>query len=195
MEMHITVPKAGKEPFLIDTDKIPVDVYEYIFKKGLEAVMGRGLTKVKSKDLEGDELETEQKAGHKIVTETVKAIYDGKIRMASKAGGKLSGKVKTEAMRLAKIAIKAAIKDAGERIKDYEAKEITALAAQALAEDDSYIKEAEKNLADAESKVKKLRTILPKGKPQAAPKSPPKRAKGEIVAAAKHKKGEAATAH
>lgn len=193
--IEITIAKAGKDPIPVDTEKLsalPADVYQFLFINGLKPIMERGLTKVKSKDLEGDELATEQARGREIVLKNLDDIYEGKIRMGSKAAGKLAGKVKTEALRIAKIAVKAAIKAAGERIKDYEAKEITALATQAIEENPDYIAEAQASLAKAEEKVTALKSKLPTGKPKAAPRKPPTKNKEGIVAAvAKRQRGQA----
>jgi len=196
--IDVVINKAGKEPIPVDMDRINAlesEQFQFLFINGLKTVMERGLGKVKSKDLEGDELAKEQAKGREIVLKNLNDVYEGKFRIPGGKGSKLPQKVKTEAMRLARIAVKAAIKENGQRIKDYSAKEITELAAGAMEEDPSFVTEATANLAAAETKVTNLRSKLPTNKPKAEPKKPPQRAaKGDIVAAAKRRRGEQAQA-
>src|SRR5262249_4150783 len=78
--------------------------------------------------------------------EQVKKILAGDIKFSGKAKAtKLSGAVNTEAMRIARIRVKDAIKAAGMKISLVKASDITAAAKELVAQDATIVAEAEAN--------------------------------------------------
>lgn len=135
----------GKASVEIDTDKIPQDVYEYALLLGLKTLVNRGMSKV-TKSAHPDEAELKAKA-MEIAEKQVQDILAGKVRMTGASKSKVSGAVKTEAMRIARNLVKDELKRAKIKISHVDAKDITA-AAKALVESDPDI------IAKAEAAVK-----------------------------------------
>jgi hypothetical protein len=143
-KMQIPISK-GKDLFIeIETDDLmeeafPADAFKEIIFQGLKQVLNRGQSKLSStKDMEGKQLADQNAALMAKAQETLEAMRAGNIRVT---GGKAKTKgvdrqVMTEATRLAKIIIKAALKEAGQRISHIPAKEITAAAKEYLEGDD-----------------------------------------------------------
>lgn len=151
MELRIPVTK-GKDFVILDTKDIPEDVYVAIVAEGLKSFVNRGMSKITVKDLEGAELEAAKAAAMKKANENLEAIKTGQIRIAGAKKDKVSGAVNTEAMRLARLAVKAAMKAKGIKVSHVEASEITKAAKSLIQEDESYLVEAKANVEAANKK-------------------------------------------
>jgi len=140
----------GKATVEIDTDKLPEEVYKEALLQGLKVLLNRGMSKITKEqhtDPEALKAEAMLKAA-----KNVDDLYAGKVKITGgKAKSGVSGAVMTEARRLAKNAVKDAIKRAGKKVSHVEAKEITRAANQLLTEDPSFIEKAKVNIADREA--------------------------------------------
>ena len=143
--MQIPITK-GKGFIEIDTAAIPNDVYAEALLQGLKVLLNRGTSKV-TKETYPDEAELKAKA-MEVAQEQLELVMTSKIKFtgAAKAQKKESGKVMTEARRLARNVVKDAIKASGGKISHYEAKDITAAANELLKNDPSLIEQAKANL-------------------------------------------------
>lgn len=149
----VTVPLSKakvKSSIELDTDSLHEDVYREALIIGLKTLLTRGtskLTEISDEASRKAELE-------KIAAENLEKCKEGTIRFtAGKAKGpKVSGAVNTEAMRLARAAVKDSLKAAGMKISHYAASDITA-AAKALLEDDPTILEQAKVNLEARAAV------------------------------------------
>jgi hypothetical protein len=119
------------------------ELYEEIIRRGMEYVLNHfpGVSKITGK--EEATLAAAQKAASDYWTE----LQSGKFKAKGKGKSKVSGAVKTEAMRLARALVKQAIKDAGKKISHYDAKDITEAAKSVLDERPDLLVQAEENLA------------------------------------------------
>lgn len=144
--MRIPVVKAKGGFVEIDTASLPDDVYAEALLQGLKVLVNRGTSKV-TKETYPVEAELQAKA-MEVANEQVELIKTSKIKFtgAAKAKTKESGKVMTEARRLARNVVKDAIKANGGKISHYEAKDITAAANELLKSDPSLIEQAKANL-------------------------------------------------
>ena len=144
----------GKAMFELDTDNIPQHVYEAMLYAGAKEFLNKGMSKITTAKLEGEELEKAQAAANAQAEKNLKAIVDGTIKLPGvKAPSKVSGVVKTEAMRIARNLIKDTLKAQGKRPSTIPASVITDLAKKLLDADPEIIKEAEANVA-ARTKLK-----------------------------------------
>lgn len=181
--------KCGTVDVKIDEESIPGDVYEYIFKTGLEAIINKvGMSKIATgiTKLSGDAAVKAKAAVLEQAKKNVAALYDGTIK-GLRSTTKVKGAVQTEAMRLAKAQVKELLRNNGYKISAFDAKELTAYAKSVLEANPDLLKKAEANLAErAATPVKgiDLKKMLgahadDEGM-KAKPKVPPKpRAKGE----------------
>lgn len=175
----IPITKGGAS-LDVDTDKLPQHVYEEALRLGLKDLLARGMSKITKADIP-DEATRKAEAMLK-AEENLKKVYAGEIRITGqKAAGKVSGAVKTEAMRLARNIIKAEMKKVGIKVSHVAAKDITAAANQLLSEDDGGIlKQAEENLkARAEAPVKIDVKALIKTSPDLVAKAEARKAKAK----------------
>lgn len=169
--------KNGAGMVQVDTAKLPDDVYREALMQGLKAVAERAMSKITK---EAYPEEDQRKAAIKAKAEAnIQDMYDGKTKITGKPSAKkVSGAVKTEAMRLARNLVKDAIKSAKGKISHYKASEITAAAKDLLNEDPSIITQAEANLnARAATPVKINIMALIKEDPTLVAKEEAKRAK------------------
>lgn len=147
----ITVPVIkGKGTIDIDTSMLPDEVYREALLQGLKVLANRGTSKVTKTTYPKD---TELQAKAMEVAEAQKtAMYEGKIKLTggAKTTGKVTGAVKTEAMRLARNLVKDELKRQKIKISHVAASDITAAAKALLEQDDSLIKQAEANLKERE---------------------------------------------
>lgn len=148
----ISVPVIkGKGTIDIDTSMLPDDVYREALLQGLKVLANRGTSKV-TKTTYPKEDELKAKA-MEVAEAQRQAMYDGKIKLtggSSKASGKVTGAVKTEAMRLARNLVKDELKRQKIKISHVAASDITAAAKALLEQDDSLIEQAKANLAERE---------------------------------------------
>ena len=165
-----------------------------------------GITK-----LEGKELVERQKEVLEAAEKTFQQLMDGIVPGAKKA--KASGAVQTEAMRLAKNMVKDLIRNSGQKIGAYSAKELTAAAKVVLERNPHLTSLAEKNLAERVTEAKgskalnleglfgeKAKSDEVKAKPKVAPKRKEKGEKAPLSAkqagmVAPKQKPTGATAH
>jgi len=155
--MNIKVTKAGKS-LEVDLQELPDEAYQFVLQKGLEALLNARMSKVLTKDLEGEKLADAQSAALKIAEENLANLKAGKItkgRGGAKDanGNKVAANVMTEARRLAKEVVKNEIRAAGMKISHVEASVITKAANELIAADPSFIENAKANI-EARSAVK-----------------------------------------
>ena len=145
MKIGIPIPKAGVgQVFEVDVDTIaeadfPLAVYQEIVLQGCKTLLNRGQSKLKSsKGLEGNALAAAQAAIMAVVELQWQAMLKGETRITG-GKAKLKGverEVKAEAMRLARLAVRDAIKASGGKISHYSAKKITEAAEEVLADEE-----------------------------------------------------------
>lgn len=155
--MNIKVTKAGKS-LEVDLETLPDEAYQFVLQKGLEALLNARMSKVLTKDLEGEKLADAQSAALKIAEENLANLKAGKITKARGGakdanGNKVAANVMTEARRLAKEVVKNEIRAAGMKISHVEASVITKAANELIAADPSFIETAKANI-EARSAVK-----------------------------------------
>ena len=155
--MNIKVTKAGKS-LEVDLQELPDEAYQFVLQKGLEALLNARMSKVLTKDLEGEKLAEAQAAALKIAEENLSNLKAGKITKARGGakdanGNKVAANVMTEARRLAKEVVKNEIRAAGMKISHVEASVITKAANELIAADPSFIETAKTNI-EARSAVK-----------------------------------------
>jgi hypothetical protein len=120
-------------------------VYAEALLQGLKVLVNRGASKI-TKETYPDAAELAAAAMAK-AEEQVELIKTSKIKFTgAKTVKKESGKVMTEARRLARNVVKDAIKASGGKISHYEAKDITAAANELLKSDPSLVEQAKANL-------------------------------------------------
>lgn len=142
--------KNGAGSVVVDTSKLPDDVYREALMQGLKAIAERAMSKI-TKEAYPDE--AERKAAIKAKAEAnIEDMYAGKVKITGKAASKkASGAVMTEAMRLARNLVKDAMKQAKIKISHVKASEITKAAKAAIENDPSIITTAEANLKAREA--------------------------------------------
>ena len=155
--MNIKVTKAGKS-LEVNLQDLPDEAYQFVLQKGLEALLNARMSKVLTKDLEGEKLADAQSAALKIAEENLANLKAGKITKARGGakdanGNKVAANVMTEARRLAKEVVKNEIRAAGMKISHVEASVITKAANELIAADPSFIENAKANI-EARSAVK-----------------------------------------
>ena len=147
----LTIPVTkSKGSVEIDTSTLPDDVYREVLIQGLKVLANRGMSKI-TKASTKDEAELKTLAQEQ-AEKNVEAIKAGKIKFsAGVKAKKASGKVMTEAMRLARGIVKDEIKRSGGKVSHYEASEITKAAKAYLEADPTIIEMAEENLKKREA--------------------------------------------
>lgn len=149
--VHIRVVKS-KGTVEFDTDTIPPEVYEAALLLGLEKLVNTtGFSKIKK----GDYKTTEEyaKASQDQAEKNADAMRKGTIKLPGKSAkaSKVSGVVKTEAMRLARNIVKDRIKAANKKISHYAASEITSAAKMFLEQSPEIYEQAEANIKQREA--------------------------------------------
>ena len=135
--MNIKVTKAGKS-LEVDLQELPDEAYQFVLQKGLEALLNARMSKVLTKDLEGEKLAEAQARALEIAEENLANLKAGKITKARGGakdanGNKVAANVMTEARRLAKEVVKNEIRAAGMKISHVEASVITKAANELIA--------------------------------------------------------------
>ncbi len=192
VSVHIAKGKASLD---VDISKLPDDVYNEIIQKGLQSVLGRGMTEIKTAGLEGSELEKAQNAAMEIAQANLDKCYAGEIRLMATKRTKVKGKERTEALRIAKQIVKDQMKAEGLKVSHYSAKEITLAAEEVLADNPQILEEAKSAIAKREKEAKEVVKIDLKSKMKADPKkveaAKKKAAQAKAATAAKQRtKGE-----
>lgn len=203
--VQVPVTKA-KTTIDIDVEAIPQNIWDAIVAEGLKAFVNKGMSKIMTKGLEGDDLSKAQEAALKKGQENVAAILDGSMKIPGQKKVKgASGKVMTEARRLARNIIKDEIKRAGGKVSHYEASEITKAANDYLETEagKALIAKAEETIKEREatpvaagilSKIKVSDKLVKKAEAAKAARKSQLSAK-QAGMTAKRAKGESATAH
>lgn len=147
----VSIPVTkGKASVDVELDSLPEDVYREAMIQGMKVLLNRGMSKI-TKETYPNEEELHAAALAK-ATENLEACKEGKIRFTgSKSASKVSGAVKTEAMRLARNIVKDEIKKAGGKISHYAASDITAAAKELLDASPELIEQAKANLVEREA--------------------------------------------
>ena len=182
----VTVPVVkGKGTIEFVIDDIPPDVWAEVILQGLKVLVNRGTSKV-TKTTYPKEAELKAKA-MEVAEAQRTAMYEGKIKLTggAKTTGKVSGAVKTEAMRLARNLVKDELKRQKIKISHVAASDITAAAKALLEQDDSLIAQATENLKAREAvpvgdkiNISALIKIDPKKKAAADAKAAKAKAEG-----------------
>lgn len=149
---EVPVVKA-KDFVTIESSALPDDVYNEALFLGLKALVNRGMSEVTGTNYPDEQERIE--VAIDIARKTVADIYLGKIRRSSgikKGAGR--GELEVEKRRLAKIYVKAELKEAGLRVSLIKPAEITKLANEMIANDPSIEEEAKANLAARAKKQK-----------------------------------------
>lgn len=155
MELSIPVPKGKKgEVIVFDTNMIPdnADIVAEIYREGLKAIAGRAMSKITKAEYP-DEAERHAAARTKAEA-NLQSIVDGTLKLGKAKSAKRAAPVQAEALRLAKLKVKADMKLAGYKISHFKASEITAAAKSYLehSEDGKALyAQAEANLAAQET--------------------------------------------
>lgn len=176
-EKPILVPiTKGKGTLELFISRLPDNVYREILVQGAKVVANRGMTKI-TKETYPNAEELKAAAMAK-ATETLQAMYDGKIRIMGAKADKISGAVMTEARRLARNLVKDQLKAMKVKISYVEASEITKAANALIAANPDIVKQAEASLKEREAKAETIRETL-KGFAATVPISEAKKAKAE----------------
>lgn len=115
----------------VDLNALPEDVLKEVYLQGLKTLLNRGMSKIT-----GEKNDASVKAVMGIAAQNLQNLYDGKIRMSAGVRTKITGVIKTEAMRIARQIIKDGLKEAGLKVSHYTAKEISKAAETFLGSED-----------------------------------------------------------
>lgn len=154
--LKIPVTKAGNKVIEVNTETdIPDAMYQLALEEGLKILLNKGMSKIATKGLEGDELDSAKEAAYAKGLENFEALKAGKIKKGRQTSDKkVPGVVMTEARRLAKEVVKNEIRAANMKISHVEASEITKAANALIEADPSFIETATANIeARAAKKV------------------------------------------
>jgi hypothetical protein len=156
--LNIPITKAGNRPIEVDPDILPDAMYRLALEEGLKVLLNKGMTKILTAKLEGEELESAQAAAYAKAEENLSAVKAGTLTkgratvVKGKDGKKLPAAILTEARRLAKEVAKNEIRAAGMKISHVPASEITKAANAFIAADPYYIEQATKNIEERSTK-------------------------------------------
>lgn len=130
LRVPITKASTKEEPSFVEVcwDDLPNDVCKEIMLQGMKTLLNRGMSKITDakKDAGAREAAMEQ------AKTNLTNLYEGKIRMSAGVRTKITGAVKTEAMRLARIIIKDQLKSLGKKVSLIKAKDISEAATKFL---------------------------------------------------------------
>ena len=168
--IQVPIVKASikEEPAFAEIcyDDVPEDVLRAIFIAGAKVYLNRGMNKLTgSKTVE---LRTE---AMEIAAQNLENIYSGRVRMPAGVRSKISGAIRTEAMRIARLVIKNAIKSNGEKVGDYTAKDISELAKELIEGEQGkeILADAKLNLEERAKKDQKLKGSIDLSKLKPSP--------------------------
>ena len=164
----ILVPVVKAKAMMeVDTDRLDEQTYTEAAKLGLKQMLNRGQTKITAAEI-SDEEQRKAESWSK-AEETLKDIYAGKVRISGGKAKKATGKINTEAMRIARQLVKDAMKAQGIKVSLVKAKDISAAAAELLDADPEILKEAAANVKAREEKEKAISTKIDLSKIQLDP--------------------------
>lgn len=152
-KFEIPIVKA-KDTVTIETSALPDDVYNEALYLGLKVLANRGQSTITGTTYPDEQERAE--AATEVAKKTIGDMYLGKIRRSSGAKSASAGKgeLMVEARRLAKIYVKAELKEAGLRVSLIKPAEITKLANEMIANDPTIMEEARENIAKRNAKGK-----------------------------------------
>jgi len=156
--LKIAVTKAGNKPIEVNPDELPDEVYKMCLEAGIKHFINQRMSKITTKDLEGEQLAAAQAAAMKVAEENLTNLKEGKVRRGragatDASGKKVPGVVMTEARRLAKEVVKNELRAAGIKISHVEASEITKAANELIAADPAFVEQAKTNIEARSAKV------------------------------------------
>lgn len=146
--LYVPITKA-KGKIAIESDDIPIDMYQLALLEGLKVLLNRGMTGAgfATAKLDGQALVDAQAACMAKAEKNLADLKASKLTKGRTAGAtKTSAPVRAEAMRLARLVIRDEIRSAGMIPSRVESKVITEAAKQLVESDESYIKQAAANL-------------------------------------------------
>ncbi len=153
--VEVMITKA-KKALGIDTSQLSDEMFAEVIYRGLSDICNSGMSKITTKDLEGEELAKAQVAAFAKAEDNLKTLMDGKVKHKGQRGGasksKHSREVTTEAMRLARDVIKDQIRADGGKPSHYKASDISKWAKELLEADASYYEMANANLEGRKAK-------------------------------------------
>jgi hypothetical protein len=174
--IKINDKQNGNSELRVDFDALPENVRAEVVRQGLSKMLNAKSAKLSPREA------AERK---------LKSMQEGKVRASAAGKEGYSGKEKTEAMRLARTAVKAGIKDTGFNISDYSATNITEMAKEYLAEFPETWEKARENVQAAEALAPKAQ-ITKEPDPERVAKREAEKAKKTAKPATKGKaKGKA----
>lgn len=164
MPKYMVMISKAKQALEFDSDTIMPDdpeeqkrIKSEIFREGLKVVLNRGMAKIATAGLEGDELVKAQAEALAKAQENAENLQSGKVRFVGgtkkKAGDRA---ITTEARRIAREAVKQALKENGEKVSHYSAKAITEAADAFIQENDWVVEQAKENLAKVKERHAKI---------------------------------------
>lgn len=182
----VEVTKA-KQSLDINTRDLPDNVYQEAIRQGLKVLLNRGMTKITKETYpNADELKAAALAKAELTFEDMKA---GKIRIVGGGKDKITGAVKTEAMRMARAMVKDELKRQKIKISYVDAKDITEAAERTLRLRPEILEKAkeavEARAAEAEKLKEGLAQIVTPGMINTAKKAKVDQAVAEEKAKAK----------
>lgn len=144
---QIPIKKVKGATVEINTDDLPLAIYEYALQIGLKELAARGASKLKKEDYATESAYNAE--AKRVAEEQVQNMYAGKTRIVgAKATGAKKGAEHTEAMRLARLEVKAQLKAAGKKISAFSAADISKAATALInADQDTWYAAARESLA------------------------------------------------
>ena len=162
--IKIPVPKAGKGVFIeVALTELADNTYLEVLLQGAKVLANRKMADVKTQGLEGDELAKAQAIALEIAEKNVEDMKSGNIKRSAAGKSKVTGKVMTQAMQIARQLVKDQLKRENIRVSDVDAKEITAAAKELIEENPEILGEAERLVAEKEEKLSGIK-FTAKGK-------------------------------
>lgn len=161
-DFRIPITKAGKGSTLTVTKEeiaaLSDGAFAAIVAAGLKVMLNANMSKFPTKDLDGDELSTQQAKIMEKAAENKAKVLAGEVKSRGATataadGSKVPGPVMTKARQLAKETVKDELRKAGIRISLVAPTDITAYANKLLADDPSYIAEATKLIEETKAKA------------------------------------------
>jgi hypothetical protein len=183
MTIHAVPIVKGGATINVDSKAFNDEVYNAIFAAGLKKYLNDGMSKITVKGLEGDQLAAAQAAAMEVANKKLETMSgeNGRVKAVRGAkAGKVSGKVMTEARRIARALVKEHMKAAKLKVSHYKASEITKAADTLIAANPALIEQA-KAAIEAQDKQAEAVTL----DISAIPVDKDKVAKAEKDAAAK----------
>lgn len=146
--IQVKLTKAKGKFISVNPEDFSDETYQYIFALGLEAAINARMTKVGAvTKLTGKELENAQALAVKIATENLEDLKAGKIKHTrGKSKSTIPAAVMAEARRLAKTALKDAVRAAGLKPSHYDEKAYTAKAKEMIESNPEFLTQATANI-------------------------------------------------